>query len=411
MKIAVIGAKGLPAKQGGIEHHCEEIYSRIVEQGHSVDLFARSSYTGDISLHRYDAHGVQVISLPCLNLKGMDALLSSALGAIASSGTDYDIIHFHAIGPALFSWLPKFTSTAKIVVTCHGLDWQRAKWSKASSYLLRLGERAAVRFADKLIVVSEELRSYFKQTYDRETIYIPNAPSNLGESDPNFSHGTSLGLEQGRYILFLGRLVPEKCPDLLIKAFQTLQPQGWKLALVGGNSDTNEYTSQLVKLADENTNVVFTGELKGPRLAEIIRGAGLFVLPSELEGLPLAMLEAMQEGVPVLASDIPVHQQLIGKERGMLFSVGDVDSCVQRLNWAIDNPQQLAVMARNAQEYVQSYYNWDDITTKTLNLYTSLSTSPKKAATAQVSTNPSRFNDSMVEGVPQTKVSKLVQEG
>ena len=372
MKIAVIGAKGLPAKQGGIEHHCEEIYPRLVAQGCSVDLFARSSYTGDISLHEYDVKGVRVVSLPCLKVKGLDALLSSALGAIASSGTRYDIVHFHAIGPALFSWLPTIATTAKVVVTCHGLDWQRAKWSKTSKYLLRLGERAAVRFADGLIVVSEELRSYFKQTYGKETIYIPNAPSVLAESDPNFSYGTSLGLEPGRYILFLGRLVPEKCPDLLIKAFQTLQQSGWKLVLVGGTSDTGEYTQQLVNLTQKSTDVVFAGELQGARLAEIIRGAGLFVLPSELEGLPLAMLEAMQAGVPVIASDIPVHKRLIDQKRGMLFTVNDQDSCVRSLDWAIHHPQELAVMARNAQEYVKAFYNWDDITTKTWDLYNQL---------------------------------------
>jgi glycosyltransferase involved in cell wall biosynthesis len=372
MKIAVIGAKGLPAKQGGIEHHCEEIYPRLVARGCSVDLFARSSYTGDISLHEYDVNGVRVVSLPCLKVKGFDALLSSALGALASSGTRYDIIHFHAIGPALFSWLPTIATTAKVVVTCHGLDWQRAKWSKTSSYLLRLGERAAVRFADGLIVVSEELRSYFKQTYARETIYIPNAPSALAESDPNFSYGTSLGLKPGRYILFLGRLVPEKCPDLLIKAFQALQASGWKLVLVGGTSDTGEYTQQLLNLAQKSTDVVFAGEIQGARLAEILQGAGLFVLPSELEGLPLAMLEAMQAGVPVLASDIPVHKRLIDQKRGMLFTVNDEDSCVRCLDWALHHPQELAVMARNAQEYVKAFYNWDDITTKTWDLYNQL---------------------------------------
>lgn len=154
MKIAVIGAKGLPAKQGGIEHHCEEIYPRLVEQGHQVDLFARASYTGASSIESYDHKGVRVISLPCLQKGGMDALLSSALGAIASSNNQYDIIHFHALGPSLFCWLPKLITKSKIVVTCHGLDWQRAKWNKASSKLLQYGERAAVRFADGMIVVS-----------------------------------------------------------------------------------------------------------------------------------------------------------------------------------------------------------------------------------------------------------------
>ncbi|HEY9651415.1 MAG TPA: glycosyltransferase family 4 protein [Coleofasciculaceae cyanobacterium] len=369
MKIAVIGCKGLPAKQGGIEHHCQEIYSRMIEQGHSVDLFARSSYITNQVFPRRKIAGINVISLPCLKVKGMDALLSSALGAIASSGRRYDIVHFHALGPALFTWLPKLATTSKIVVTCHGLDWRRSKWSKASSQIIRLGEQTAVGFADAMIVVSHELQSYFQQTYDRETIYITNAPSKLEEPDPNFSYGHSLGLQPKRYILFLGRLVPEKCPDLLIKAFQNLQPEGWKLVLVGGSSDTGNYTSQLFDQVTGNPKVVFTGELSGSRLAEIVHQAGLFVLPSEIEGLPLALLEAMQEGIPVMASNLPVHQELLGQDRGLLFSVGDVKSCEHRLDWAIRHPQELIVMAKNAQQYVRREHNWDTITAETLNLY------------------------------------------
>lgn len=370
MKIAVIGAKGLPAKQGGIEHHTQELYSRIVKQGHCVDLFARSSYTD--SLHPYNVQGIRVLPLPSVKLKGVDALLCSALAGIVSSRMNYDIVHFHALGPALFSSLPKFTSFAKVVVTCHGLDWRRSKWDKASSELLRMGEKTAVSCAHKLIVVSEELRSYFKQTYGRETIYIPNAPANFASSDPNFSYGTSLGLEQKRYILFLGRLVPEKRPDLLIEAFQALKPAGWKLVLAGGVSDTNQFASKLVDMTANSTDVVFAGELHGTRLAEIVRGAGLFVLPSELEGLPMAMLEAMQEGIPVIASDIPPHQQLLAEGRGMLFQSGNLDSCVHCLNWAIDNSQKLSPMVKNAQSYVQAKYNWNYIASETLRLYASL---------------------------------------
>lgn len=373
MKIAVIGAKGLPAKQGGIEHHCHELYSRIVKQGYSVDLFARSSYTD--SLHHYDVEGIRVLPMPSLKFKGVDALLSSALAAVASSRMNYDIVHFHALGPALFSWIPKFTSFAKVVVTCHGLDWRRAKWSGASSNLLHQGEKTAVNCADGLIVVSEELRSYFMQTYGRETSYIPNAPAKFAQSDPNFSYGTSLGLEQKRYILFLGRLVPEKRPDLLIQAFQALKPLGWKLVLAGGVSDTNRYASKLVDIAANNTAVVFAGQLNGTRLAEIVRGAGLFVLPSELEGLPLAMLEAMQEGVPIVASDIPPHQQLLAEGRGLLFQSGNLDSCIHSLDWAIQNSQKLPAMAQDAQNFVESKYNWNYVTAETLRLYANLGAS------------------------------------
>jgi glycosyltransferase involved in cell wall biosynthesis len=376
MKIAVIGAKGLPAQQGGIEHYCQEIYPRMVERGHFIDLFARSSYIDSPWLEQYYCRGVRVISLPCLKLRGMDALFSSLLGAILASNSLYDIVHFHALGPALFTWLPKITFSSKVVVTCQGLDWQRAKWGKFSSKILHMGEQAAVRFADEIIVVSEELRSYFQQTYGRETAYIPNAPASYSETNPDFAYGTSLGLSQGRYMLFLGRLVPEKRPELLIKAFQSLQPPGWKLVFVGGSSDTNSFTTEIASLAAGDQNVVFAGELHGEYLAEIVQGAGLFVLPSDVEGLPLAMLEAMREGVPVIASNIPPHQQLIDGGRGILFQAGDMDSCVRTLNWAIHHPQELATMARKAQMYVEANYNWDLVANETLRLYKLVSTSP-----------------------------------
>ncbi len=381
MKIGVIGAKGLPPKQGGIEHHCAEIYPRMVAQGHSVDMFARSSYIDSPWLYDYDFQGVRVFSLPCLHSRGLDAVISSALGAIASSAIHYDIIHFHALGPAVFSWLPRIASDSRVVVTCHGLDWQRAKWGKFSSHLIRTGESAALRFAHGLIVVSQQLQSYFLKTYGRETVYIPNAPATYAESDPTFSYGTSLNLKQGRYILFLGRLVPEKRPDLLIEAFQTLKPVGWKLVIAGGNSDSGLFASKLFDMTVRCSNLIFTGELLGERLAELVRGAGLFVMPSDFEGLPLAMLEAMAEGIPVLASDIPAHRQLISGGRGMLFQPGDLDSCVRCLDWAIHHPQELAAMAGNAKRYVQVDHNWNHITNETLKLYTTLSTSVDPLAT------------------------------
>jgi glycosyltransferase involved in cell wall biosynthesis len=311
-----------------------------------------------------------------MGLKGIDAFTSSALGAISAIGTRYDIIHFHALGPALFTWLPKIASSSKIVVTCQGLDWQRAKWGNLSSRLIKLGESAAARYAHGIVVVSEELRSYFLRTYGRETVYIPNAPASYPESDSNFSYGTSLGLEQGRYLLFLGRLVPEKRPDLLSEAFQALKPAGWKLVFAGGVSDTRSYVSKLLDTIARNPDVIFAGELRGSRLAEVVRGAGLFVLPSDVEGLPLAMLEAMQEGIPVLASNIPPHQQLVDEKRGVLFQAGDLNSCIQHLDWVIRHPQEMTVMAQKAQQYVKLNYNWDRITAENIRLYQAVSSSP-----------------------------------
>lgn len=376
MNISVIGAKGLPAKQGGIEHYCQELYPRMVELGHNVDLFARASYVGTPWMHQYEVKGVRVTALPGLNWRGLDAFATSALGAIASSRKHYDVVHIHALGPALFTALPKIASSnTRVVVSCQGLDWSRAKWGKFSSRLLLIGERAAVRFADDIIVVSEELRSYFKKTYGRDTIYIPNGPAGYGFSSDQFNYGTSLGLKKNKYMVFLGRLVPEKRPELLTQAFQTLQLPGWKLVFVGSSSDTSQFTSDLFAMAGGNPNIVFAGELHGQKLAEIVRGAGLFVLPSDVEGLPLAMLEAMREGIPVVASDIPAHQQLLLGGQGLLFQAGEVDSCTDALSWAVHHTEEMAAMATKAKKHIQVKYNWDQITSETLAVYEGVSNS------------------------------------
>ncbi len=374
MRIAVIGAKGLPPGQGGIEHYCAEVYPRMVAAGHSVDLYARSSYIDSPGLDRYDFCGVRVISLPSFPaVKGADALISSALGTFfATILRRYDVVHVHALGPALFAWLPAIASSAKVVVFCHGLDWQRVKWGNFSSALIRSGEKIAVRCADELVVVSQELRRYFWATYGRETVYIPNGPAKYAPSDPDFEFVHSLGLEPKRYLVFLGRLVPEKCPDTLIQAFRRLQAQGWKLAVVGGSSETPAFQAKLLALADNDPDILFTGVLKGRYLAEMMRGAGLFVLPSEIEGLPLAMLEAMQEGVPIVASDIPPHRQLLGESRGLTFRACDIDDCISKLSWAMSNAQHMEMLAQQAQDYVRQHYSWERVVGDSFQLHSAL---------------------------------------
>ena len=393
MRIAVIGSKGLPPHQGGIEHHCAEIYPRMVAMGHSVDLYARSSYNqarferdfpegrlrqrsanspADIRGLRNSYQGVNVITVPSIKVRGVDALACSAMSAAIALRKPYDIVHFHALGPSLFTPVTKAFSDAKVLTTCHGLDWQRAKWGAFSSRVIKTGERSAVRFADRVVVVSEALQAYFLRTYGIEAAYIENAPVTYAPSDRRFAYGRSLGLASKQYMVFLGRLVPEKRVDLLIKAFQRLGSTGWKLVLVGDTSDTGTYTAELMQLAAGNPNIVFTGELQAARLSEVVRGAGLLVLPSEVEGLPLALLEAMHEGVPTVASDIPVHAQILGRDRGLLFESGSLQSLESRLDWAIANSPQMRAMARRAGQYVRSHHNWDNITQKYVDLYGSL---------------------------------------
>ncbi|MEB3269008.1 MAG: glycosyltransferase family 4 protein, partial [Leptolyngbya sp.] len=359
-----------PPQQGGIEHHCAEIYSRLAAQGHQVEVFARSSYNRLSGYTRYPYEGVQVTTLPSIPYRGVDAFCNAALAAVLASTQTFDIIHFHALGPALFTWVPRLLAPrSRIVVTCHGLDWQRAKWGQFSSRLIRLGEQVAVRCSHELAVVSQELQHYFGHTYCLEAEHISNGPAHYQDPDPTFAFGRAQGVTPGRYVLFLGRLVPEKRPDLLIQAFQRSAPQGWKLLLAGDTSDTSGYCRQLQHLAQGTPAIQFCGQLRGKRLAEIVRGAGLFVLPSDIEGLPLALLEAMREGIPVLASDIAAHRQLLMGDRGLLFRAGDVDSCATALQWAMHNPEALKPRAIRAQQYVQQHHSWDHIAAEWLGVY------------------------------------------
>jgi len=376
MRIAVIGSKGLPPHQGGIEHHCAEIYPRIVGAGHSVDLYARSSYNHNGAIKSYQ--GVRVITIPSIQIKGVDALACSAIASLMVLHKSYDIIHFHALGPSLFTPLPNVFSGAKVLTTCHGLDWQRAKWGAFSSRVIKRGERNAVKYSDRVIVVSEALQTYFLRQYALQTTYIENAPVPYAQSDSQARYVRTLGLQPSQYMLFLGRLVPEKRVDLVLKAFQRMQQQqqtkDWKLVLVGNTSDTGSYTAQLLQLASNHPNIVFTGELQGARLAEVVRNAGLFVLPSDIEGLPLALLEAMQEKIPAIVSDIPVHRQMIGTDRGLTFRAGDVTDLQTKLSWALSNTYRMKQMAANAMRYVQLHHNWDNISRKYVDLYESLLT-------------------------------------
>jgi glycosyltransferase involved in cell wall biosynthesis len=368
-RIAVVGAKGVPPKQGGIEHHCAELYSRIAKRGYQVDLFARASYTQQGWYRCSQFAGVRVISLPSLRLAGVDALIAAFLGSVAVTLRRYEVVHFHAVGLALFCWLPRFFTPAKVVVTCHGLDWQRSKWGKLSSLLIHLGERMSVLCAHEIIVVSEALQSYFWTVYGRETVYIPNAPVPFAAPEPDAVYVRSLNLQPQKYVVFVGRLVPEKAPDLLIQAFHALETD-FKLVLVGGESDTSAYLNYLEHLAREgNGNIIFTGQLLGQQLAEVVRQAGLFILPSKLEGMPIALMEGMHEGIPVIVSNIPPHQNLVTDERGVLFEQGNQRACTEALRWAIDHPQQMTAKAKRARRYICSNYSWDQSAVDTICLY------------------------------------------
>lgn len=262
-------------------------------------------------------------------------------------------------------WLPKLFGK-KCIATIHGLDHQRAKWGKFASWYIRTGERCAVRFADEIVVLSENVKNYFREKYNRDTVFIPNGVSHaeIKEADEITD---KYGIYKDDYILFLGRLVPEKGVKYLIEAYRGLDTDK-KLVIAGGSSDTDGYLGELRELAGDDERIIFTGFTQGRELEELYGNAYLYVLPSDLEGMPLSLLEAMSYGNCCLTSDIAECADVLG-EFGLTFRQGDASELREKLGQLCDDPATVALYKEKAADYITARYNWDDVTNKTLRLY------------------------------------------
>lgn len=369
LHIAMLGHKRIPSREGGIEIVVGELATRMVAKGHSVTCYNRkghhvsgTDFDGAV-LDNYE--GVRLKRVWALPQKGLAAMTASFFAAVKAAFGKYDVVHFHAEGPCAMLWLPKLLGK-KCIATIHGLDHQRAKWGKFASRYIRFGERCAVKCADAIIVLSKHVQDYFMDTYGRETVFIPN-----GITRPQLIDADAItrlyGLEQDKYILFLGRLVPEKGITYLIEAFKQVATDK-KLVIAGGSSDTEAYAKELQVLAEEDSGILFTGFVQGKVLEELYSNAYLYVLPSDLEGMPLSLLEAMSYGNCCLTSDIPECADVIG-EYGYTFGKSDAKDLKDKLQFLCDNPEAVKRCKDRSADYICATYDWDTIVDRTLQLY------------------------------------------
>ena len=373
LKIAMFGHKHFPSREGGIEVVVTELAQRMVRLGHRVICYNRAGQAMDGNIQKNlptDTYrGVQLKTVPTLDRKGLAAVTSSFFSAIEAAFSDADIIHIHAEGPACMCWLPKIMGK-KIVVTIHGLDWKRAKWQQGlGSVYIKMGERMAVRFADRIIVLSHNMRDYFLREYQRETILIPNGRSEH-ESVLADRICQEYNLKPQGYLLFLGRLVPEKGIHYLIEAYQNLNTD-LPLVIAGASSDSDDYVSRLKQMAGNNRNILFTGYVQGRILEELYSNAYLYALPSDLEGMPLTLLEAMSYGNCCVVSDIPECTEIVDSNAAV-FPAGNVAALQNALQILCDQPKLVEQYRHAIKEHVLGKYNWDEITHKTLELYQEL---------------------------------------
>jgi len=369
LKIAMLGHKRIPSREGGVEIVVEELSVRMAALGHKVTCLNRagkhvsgSEYSVE---HQSEYKGVRIRTVWALDKKGLAAMTASVTGAVLAALGNYDVVHFHAEGPCAMLWLPKLFGK-RCIATIHGLDHRRAKWGRFAKAYILLGEKCAVRFADRIIVLSRGVQQYFRDTYSRETIFIPN-----GVTRPQIREADRIArqfdLEKDGYILFLGRLVPEKGIHYLIEAYQNLKTDK-KLVIAGGSSDTDAYMARLKAMAAGNADILFTGFVQGPLLEELYSNAYIYVLPSDLEGMPLSLLEAMSYGNCCVVSDIPECTEVV-EDHAAVFPRGNAEEltkCLQAL--CVENHTVLN-MKKVARDFICEKYSWDEIVTKTLELY------------------------------------------
>lgn len=369
MNIVMLGHKRIPSREGGVEIVVEELASRMVAAGHQVTCLNRAG--SHVSGKEFDAaaltnyKGIRIRTVPTLDKKGLAAMTASVTGAIAAVFGRYDVVHFHAEGPCAMLWLPKLFGK-RCIATVHGLDHQRAKWGKFARTYIMLGEKCAAKFADEIIVLSKGVQQYFLDTYGRETVFIPN-----GVSSPERREICEIrerfGLEKDGYILYLGRLVPEKGITYLIDAFKSVKTDK-KLVIAGGSSDTEAFAQELKNQAAGDDRILFTGFVQGRVLEELYSNAYIYTLPSDLEGMPLSLLEAMSYGNCCVTSDIEECASVTG-DHGLTFPKGNTDALAALLQKLCDEPAVVEAYQKNSRDYITQKYNWDDVTRKTLELY------------------------------------------
>lgn len=372
MRIAMIGQKGIPAIYGGVERHVEDLSRELVKQGHEVFVYARAWYS-PLALKNY--HGVKVVHTPSIHTKHLDAISHTFFSTIHAIVQNYDVIHYHGVGPALLSFIPRIFSKAKVIVTFHCIDRYHQKWGWFAKRMLWLGEKAACTFPHQTIAVSKTIQSYCLNEYHTKTDYIPNGV--VATKKLNGNNLNKWNLEPNKYVLMVSRLVRHKGVHYLIDAWQMAKSKNpslfadQKLVIVGGSTFTDDYQKELKKMARVDKSIIFTGWLHGTELEEIYNNCGLYINPSENEGMPISVLQAMTYGKAVLLSDIPEHQELV-TDTNFLFRNASIISLSEKITNLLRDEAVRKEAGMKNKMLMKKSFNWEKLSLQTLAIYSTI---------------------------------------
>lgn len=367
-KIAVIGVRGVPATYGGIEKHCEELYSILVKSGYEVILYGRKYYNKS---NQKEFKGIILKSVPMINVKGIETFIYAFIATLSATFSKVDIIHYHAQGPTIFCWIPKIFTPKKIVgFTCHGIDWQRDNWNFIAKTVIRLGELASATQTHFKIAVSSHICEYYKLKYHVGMDKIYNGVN----IQPKLTLSTfkeKFALEEKEYLIFVSRLVAEKATEVIIEAFKKVNTNK-KLVIVGENPNSSNYLSKLKDLGNDDDRIIFTGFLFDDNLRELYSNALAYISASRLEGLPISVLEALSYSLPVILSDIEPHLEILNLSEsiGMQFKTDDVDSCSSIIeSFLSKSDEEINIMSQNALNLIKKDFSWEEAAKRTIQVY------------------------------------------
>jgi glycosyltransferase involved in cell wall biosynthesis len=363
-----VGTRGFPDVQGGVEKHCEELYPRLAKLGSDVAVITRTPYIPK-EKRLPEWKGVKFIHLWAPKQKGLETIFHTFLGVIVARIRSPDILHIHAIGPSILVPFARILGL-RIMVTDHGPDYERQKWGKFAKVVLRAGEFLAIRFANKVVVISKMIKSMMENKYGRKDLeFIPNGV-NLPEVIAARETLKKYNLEPKKYIFTACRFVPEKGLHDLIDAYKRIENSEFKLVIAGDADHETEYSRNLNRSARKSPEIILTGFISGKPLQELYSNAGLFVLPSYYEGLPIALLEALSYGLSVLVSDIPQNRE-ISLPEFRFFKPGDIETLTKKMvelfKIGIDEKEKI-----KQKEILKENYNWDKIAERTYQVYKSV---------------------------------------
>ncbi len=368
--VMVAGLRGLVGVQGGIETHARMLYPLLARLGCRVEVVQRSPYYPR-KRRRRQWHGLALTYLWSPTRPGLETAVHTLLCVLYAAIRRPDILHLHAIGPGLLAPLARLFGL-RVVLTHHATDYEREKWGPLAKWLLQAGESLGVRFATRPIAVSRAIQRDLQNRLGVNVAVIPNGAPRARPA-PGHEVLDGFGLRRRRYVLCVARLEPTKRQLDLIDAFEQAELDGWKLVLVGSAASGGNYHRQLEARATRNRNIVLTGYQTGSALCELYSHAGLFVLPSSLEGHPIALLEAASYGIPILASAISANFS-IPLPREQFFPVGDVGTLGQLLRYATANRRELDAWCGRINEAVRSKYSWRSAAYRTRSVYAQAST-------------------------------------